>query len=206
MGCFSRKCLISFFYTKKTEREISKFKYSEKYSGKYTNSLKIKNSILGSGGQLPSDLEALIISGILIFPELIKKHYEILESFSIENLRLIDIRDNVLAFVKKDYSELDIDLLKEFVQEKYQTFFEKDLRFANIFWQKKEGNNFDEISEAWLEILRDDQHIKSLSLEIDTIKDEIKNEEDEKRFISLINNKDQVIKSITKKYGEKKIN
>ena len=38
------------------------------------------------------------------------------------------------------------------------------------------------------------------------IKSESKNEEDEKRFISLINNKDQVIKSITKKYGEKKIN
>ena len=205
-GLLFKEMLDQFFYAKKAKREISKFNFNEKYSGKYKNSLKIKNSILGSGGQLPSDLEALIISGILIFPELIKKHYEILESFSIENLRLIDIRDNVLAFVKKDYSELDIDLLKEFVQEKYQTFFEKDLRFANIFWQKKEGNNFDEISEAWLEILRDDQHIKSLSLEIDTIKDEIKNEEDEKRFISLINNKDQVIKSITKKYGEKKIN
>ena len=205
-GLLFKEMLDQFFYAKKAKREISKFNFNEKYSGKYKNSLKIKNSILGSGGQLPSDLEALIISGILIFPELIKKHYEILESFSIENLRLIDIRDNVLAFVKKDYSELDIDLLKEFVQEKYQTFFEKDLRFANIFWQKKEGNNFDEISEAWLEILRDDQHIKSLSLEIDTIKDEIKNEEDEKRFISLINNKDQIIKSITKKYGEKKIN
>tara|TARA_B100001989_G_scaffold101506_1_gene70998 strand:- start:1885 stop:3729 length:1845 start_codon:yes stop_codon:yes gene_type:complete len=205
-GLLFKEMLDQFFYTKKTEREISKFNYSEKYSGKYKNSLKIKNSILGSGGQLPSDLEALVISGILIFPELIKKHYEVLESFNIENLRLIDIRDNVLAFVKKDYSELDIDLLKEFVQEKYQTFFEKDLRFANIFWQKKEGNNFDEISEAWLEILRDDQHIKSLSYEIDTIKDEIKNEEDEKRFISLINNKDKAIKLITKKYGEKKIN
>ena len=205
-GLLFKEMLDQFFYTKKTEREISKFNYSEKYSGKYKNSLKIKNSILGSGGQLPSDLEALVISGILIFPELIKKHYEVLESFNIENLRLIDIRDNVLAFVKKDYSELDIDLLKEFVQEKYQTFFEKDLRFANIFWQKKEGNNFDEISEAWLEILRDDQHIKSLSYEIDTIKDEIKNEEDEKRFISLINNKDKAIKLITRKYGEKKIN
>jgi len=148
----------------------------------------------------------LVISGVLIFPELVKKHYEILESFNIENLRLVDIRDNVLAFVKKDYSELDIDLLKEFVQKKYQTFFEKDLRFANIFWQKKEGNNFDQISETWLEILRDDQHIKSLNNDIEISKDEIKNEEDEKRFIDLINNKDQVIKLITEKYGEKKIN
>ena len=205
-GLLFKDMLDQFFYVKKTERKISKFDNSEKYSGKYKNSLKIKNSILGSGGQLPSDLEALVISGVLIFPELVKKHYEILESFNIENLRLVDIRDNVLAFVKKDYSELDIDLLKEFVQKKYQTFFEKDLRFANIFWQKKEGNNFDEISETWLEILRDDQHIKSLNNDIETSKDEIKNEEDEKRFIDLINNKDQAIKLITEKYGEKKIN
>ena len=205
-GLLFKDMLDQFFYIKKTERKISKFDNSEKYSGKYKNSLKIKNSILGSGGQLPSDLEALVISGVLIFPGLVKKHYEILESFNIENLRLVDIRDNVLAFVKKDYSELDIDLLKEFVQKKYQTFFEKDLRFANIFWQKKEGNNFDEISETWLEILRDDQHIKSLNHDIETSKDEIKNEEDEKRFIDLINNKDQAIKLITEKYGEKKIN
>ena len=205
-GLLFKDMLDQFFYIKKTERKISKFDNSEKYTGKYKNSLKIKNSILGSGGQLPSDLEALVISGVLIFPELVKKHYEILESFNIENLRLVDIRDNVLAFVKKDYSELDIDLLKEFVQKKYQTFFEKDLRFANIFWQKKEGNNFDKISETWLEILRDDQHIKSLNNDIETSKDEIKNEEDEKRFIDLINNKDQAIKLITEKYGEKKIN
>jgi len=205
-GLLFKDMLDQFFYIKKTDRKISKFDNSGKYTGKYKNSLKIKNSILGSGGQLPSDLEALVISGVLIFPELVKKHYEILESFNIENLRLVDIRDNVLAFVKKDYSELDIDLLKEFVQKKYQTFFEKDLRFANIFWQKKEGNNFDKISETWLEILRDDQHIKSLNNDIETSKDEIKNEEDEKRFIDLINNKDQAIKLITEKYGEKKIN
>ena len=205
-GLLFKGMLDQFFYIKKTERKISKFDNSEKYPGKYKNSLKIKNSILGSGGQLPSDLEALVISGVLIFPELVKKHYEILESFNIENLRLVDIRDNVLAFVKKDYSELDIDLLKEFVQKKYQTFFEKDLRFANIFWQKKEGNNFDQISAIWLEILKDNQHIKSLNSDIETSKDEIKNEEDEKRFIDLINNKDQAIRLISEKYGEKKIN
>ena len=205
-GLLFKDMLDQFFYIKKTERKISKSNYNEKYSGKYNNSLKIKNSILGSGGQLPSDLEALVISGILIFPELIQKHFEILESFKIENLRLGDIRDNVLAFLKKDYSELDIDLLKEFVQKKYQTFFEKDLRFANIFWQKKEGNNFDQISAIWLEILKDDQHIKSLNSDIETSKDEIKNEEDEKRFIDLINNKDQAIRLISEKYGEKKIN
>ena len=200
-GLLFKEMLDKFFYSKKLNKKISKFDYNEKGSRKFNNPLKIKNSILGSGGQLPSDLEALVISGILIFPQLIKKHFEILESFQIENLRLRDIRDNVLAFIKKDYSELDIDLIKEFVQKNYQTFFERDLKFANIFWQKKDGNNFDQISQVWLEILRDDQHIKSLINDIETSKDEIKNEEDERRFIDLIKNKDKTIKLITKKYG-----
>ena len=200
-GLLFMEMLDKFFYSKKFDKKISKFGYNEKGSRKFNNPLKIKNSILGSGGQLPSDLEALVISGILIFPRLIKKHFEILESFQIENLRLRDIRDNLLVFIKKDYSELNIDLIKEFVQKNYQTFFEKDLRFANIFWQKKEGINFDQISEVWLEILKDDQHIKSLLKDIETSKDEIKNEEDERRFIDLIENKDKAIKLITEKYG-----
>lgn len=200
-GLLFMEMLDKFFYSKKLDKKISKFGYNEKGSRKFNNPLKIKNSILGSGGQLPSDLEALVISGILIFPKLIKKHFEILESFQIENLRLRDIRDNLLGFIKKDYSELDIDLIKEFVQKNYQTFFEKDLRFANIFWQKKEGINFDQISKVWLEILKDDQHIKSLIKDIETSKDEIKNEEDERRFIDLIENKDKAIKLITEKYG-----
>ena len=200
-GLLFKEMLEKFFYSKKFDKKISKFDYNEKGSRKFNNPLKIKNSILGSGGQLPSDLEALVISGILIFPGLIKNHFEILESFQIENLRLRDIRDNLLVFIKKDYSELNIDLIKEFVQKNYQTFFEKDLRFANIFWQKKEGINFDQISEVWLEILKDDQHIKSLIKDIETSKDEIKNEEDERRFIDLIKNKDKAIKLITEKYG-----
>jgi len=200
-GLLFKEMLDKFFYSKKFDKKISKFGYNEKGSRKFNNPLKIKNSILGSGGQLPSDLEALVISGILIFPRLIKKHFEILESFQIEHLRLRDIRDNLLGFIKKDYSELNIDLIKEFVQKNYQTFFEKDLRFANIFWQKKEGINFDQISKVWLEILKDDQHIKSLIKDIETSKDEIKNEEDERRFIDLIENKDKAIKLITEKYG-----
>ena len=200
-GLLFMEMLDKFFYSRKFDKKISKFGYNEKGSRKFNNPLKIKNSILGSGGQLPSDLEALVISGILIFPRLIKKHFEILESFQIEHLRLRDIRDNLLGFIKKDYSELNIDLIKEFVQKNYQTFFEKDLRFANIFWQKKEGINFDQISEVWLEILKDDQHIKSLIKDIETSKDEIKNEEDERRFIDLIENKDKAIKLITEKYG-----
>ena len=70
-----------------------------------------------------------------------------------------------------------------------------------FFGKKKEGINFDQISKVWLEILKDDQHIKSLIKDIETSKDEIKNEEDERRFIDLIENKDKAIKLITEKYG-----
>ncbi len=141
-----------------------------------------------------------------MFPQLIIKNFETLESFDIQNLRLKDIRDNVLTFVKKEYSDLDIDLLKEFIEKNYQTFFQKDLKFANKFWQKKEGVDFDIISKIWVEILKDDQHIKNLNRDISVSKKEIKNEDDERRFIGLIDNKDKAIKLITEKYGEKEIN
>ena len=201
-GIFFKKMLDEFFYEKKLPRLNNNIKSTKQFK----NQSNIKSSILGVGGQLPSDLEALVISGILTFPQLIKKHFETLESFDIQNSRLKDIRDNVLTFVKKEYSDLDIDLLKEFIEKNYQTFFQKDLKFANKFWQKKEGIDFDIISTIWVEILKDDQHIKNLSRDISVSKKEIKNEDDERRFIGLIDNKDKAIKLITEKYGEKEIN
>ena len=71
---------------------------------------------------------------------------------------------------------------------------------------KKEGLDFDIISTIWVEILKDDQHIKNLNRDISVSKKEIKNEDDERRFIGLIDNKDKAIKLITEKYGEKEIN
>ena len=194
--------LDDFFY----EKKLPRFNNNIKSTKKFQNQSNIRASILGVGGQLPSDLEALVISGILMFPQLIIKNFETLESFDIQNLRLKDIRDNVLTFVKKEYSDLDIDLLKEFIEKNYQTFFQKDLKFANKFWQKKEGVDFDIISKIWVEILKDDQHIKNLNRDISVSKKEIKNEDDERRFIGLIDNKDKAIKLITEKYGEKEIN
>ena len=201
-GIFFKKMLDEFFYEKKLPRLNNNAKLTKQFKSQSN----IKSSILGVGGQLPSDLEALVISGILTFPQLIKKHFETLESFDIQNSRLKDIRDNVLTFVKKEYSDLDIDLLKEFIEKNYQTFFQKDLKFANKFWQKKEGVDFDIISKIWVEILKDDQHIKNLNRDISVSKKEIKNEDDERRFIGLIDNKDKAIKLITEKYGEKEIN
>ena len=54
--------------------------------------------------------------------------------------------------------------------------------------------------------MKDDQHIKNLNRDISVSKKEIKNEDDERRFIGLIDNKDKAIKLITEKYGEKEIN
>ena len=48
--------------------------------------------------------------------------------------------------------------------------------------------------------------IRDSNRDISVSKKEIKNEDDERRFIGLIDNKDKAIKLITEKYGEKEIN
>ena len=50
--------------------------------------------------------------------------------------------------------------------------------------------------------MSDDQHIKSLERDIQANKSKIDNEDDERRFIELIRDKDNSIKSIEEKYGK----
>ena len=50
--------------------------------------------------------------------------------------------------------------------------------------------------------MSDDQHIKSLERDIQDNKSNISNEDDERRFIELIKDKDNSIKSIEGKYGK----
>ena len=50
--------------------------------------------------------------------------------------------------------------------------------------------------------MSDDQHIKSLERDIQDNKSKISNEDDERRFIELIKDKDNSIKSIEEKYGK----
>ena len=46
-----------------------------------------------------------------------------------------------------------------------------------------------------------DKFKNAFKVKLPNLKDEIKNEEDERRFIDLIKNKDKAIKLITEKYG-----
>ena len=71
-----------------------------------------------------------------------------------------------------------------------------------MFWLNQKNKDFREISKVWLEILSDDQHIKSLERDIQDNKSKISNEDDERRFIELIKDRDNSIKSIEEKYGK----
>ena len=201
-GLIFKQNLDELFYNK--TRTVS---YSNDYGGgnffkKGITSTKLKTSILGSGGELPSDLEALVVSGVLLFPEIIIKFFEILESASFKNTRLREIRNNLIMLGKKEVGGLGIDLLKDYIKINYKSFSENNLKFANKKKKKKKNKDFNEIKKLWLEILSDDQHIKSLEKDIKDNIDRIDNEDDERRFIELIKNKDNSIKLIEEKYGK----
>ena len=201
-GLIFKQNLDELFYNK--TRTVS---YSNDYGGgnffkKGIRSTKLKTSILGSGGELPSDLEALVVSGVLLFPEIIIKFFEILESASFKNTRLREIRNNLIMLRKKEDGGLGIDLLKDYIKINYKSFSEENLKFANTFWLNQKNKDFNEIKKLWLEILSDDQHIKSLEKDIKDNIDRIDNEDDERRFIELIKNKDNSIKLIEEKYGK----
>jgi hypothetical protein len=103
---------------------------------------------------------------------------------------------------KKEDGGLGIDLLKDYIKINYKSFSEDNLKFANTFWLNQKNKDFNEIKKLWLEILSDDQHIKSLEKDIKDNIDRIDNEDDERRFIELIKNKDNSIKLIEEKYGK----
>ena len=113
-----------------------------------------------------------------------------------------EIRDNLLMLEKKDDGDLGIDLLKDYIKNNYKGFSDDNLKFANRFWLNQKNKDFREISKVWLEILSDDQHIKSLERDIQDNKSKISNEDDERRFIELIKDRDNSIKSIEEKYGK----
>ena len=50
--------------------------------------LKIIKSKVASGERIPSGLESLLISGVLIYPEIIDMHYESIENLIINHKKL----------------------------------------------------------------------------------------------------------------------
>ena len=202
-GLIFKQYLDELFYKKNTVNSYNKNNfYKDNFVKKGFASSNLKTSILGSGGQLPSDLEALIISGVFLFPELVIKSFEKLELANFKNSKLKEISDNLLLFEKKDDNDLSVDLLKDYIKSNYQSFSEENLKFANKFWVNQKNKDFKEISKLWLEILSDDQHIKSLEKDIQDNKGKIDNEDDERRFIELIKDKDSSIRMIEEKYGK----
>ena len=197
-GLIFKQYLDELFYKKTINTSYNKNNFVKKGF----RSSNLKTSILASGGELPSDLEALILSGVFLFPELIAKFFEKLELADFKNSKLKEIRDNLLMLEKKDDGDLGIDLLKDYIKNNYKGFSDDNLKFANRFWLNQKNKDFREISKVWLEILSDDQHIKSLERDIQDNKSKISNEDDERRFIELIKDKDNSIKSIEEKYGK----
>ena len=197
-GLIFKQYLDELFYKKTINTSYNK-NNSVKKGFRSSN---LKTSILASGGELPSDLEALILSGVFLFPELIAKFFEKLELADFKNSKLKEIRDNLLMLEKKDDGDLGIDLLKDYIKNNYKGFSDDNLKFANRFWLNQKNKDFREISKVWLEILSDDQHIKSLERDIQDNKSKISNEDDERRFIELIKDRDNSIKSIEEKYGK----
>jgi hypothetical protein len=159
----------------------------------------IKKSTLGKGAKLPSGLESLIISAVLIFPEIIINQYDDLESAIIDHKGLKEIRDKIVTFYSQE-SEIDTDKLRKFISTYLASFLENELKFSKKYWSKQENSNIEVISNLWLEILRDDQHIKGLEQELHLMDMNVSDEQEEERFVSLLEQKDIKIKSIAEKY------
>ena len=64
------------------------------------------------------------------------------------------------------------------------------------------NSTIESISSTWLEIFNDDQHIKSLDIEIGNFDKNIVDDEHEKRLLSILEQKDNELKKITEKYGQ----
>ncbi|MEE3295312.1 MAG: DNA primase [Pseudomonadota bacterium] len=159
----------------------------------------IKKSTIWKGAKLPSGLESLIISAILIFPEIIINQYDDLESAIIDHKGLKEIRDKIVTFYSREI-EIDTDKLRKFISKDLASFLDNELKFSKNYWSKQENSNIEVISNLWLEILRDDQHIKGLEQELHLMDMNVSDEQEEERFVSLLEQKDIKIKSIAEKY------
>ena len=159
----------------------------------------IKKSTIGKGVKLPSGLESLIISAILIFPEIIINQYDDLESAIIDHKGLKEIRDKIVTFYSQEI-EIDTDKLRKFISTNLASFLDNELKFSKKYWSKQENSNIEVISNLWLEILRDDQHIKGLEQELHLMDMNVSDEQEEERFVSLLEQKDIKTKSIAEKY------
>ncbi len=195
-GIFFKNSLQKLFYSDND--------FSIPNNKKNTNAidkLEIKNSKVGSGQSIPAGLEALLISGVLIFPEIIEINIENLESLIIENKFLKQIRDKIIDSISLEES-FNLENIKRIIEENYSDNLNKELKFSKKYWSNYKNSTIETISSIWVEIFEDDQHIKSLEIEINNFDKNIKDDKNEKRLITILEKKDFELRKITEKYGQ----
>ena len=196
-GLFFKECLDKIFYNNKENF----MPLNRKNKSNIFDKIKIKDSKVGSGEKIPSGLETLLIAGILIYPELIEKNIENFESLIINHNLLDQVRNEVVDLYISEKSA-DLTKIKEFIISNYDEILKKELKFSKNYWSNYKNSTIETISSVWVEIFEDDQHIKSLEIEINNFDMNVKDDSNEKRLISILEKKDFELKKITEKYGQ----
>ena len=196
-GLFFKECLDKIFYNNKENF----MPLNRKNKSNIFDKIKIKDSKVGSGEKIPSGLETLLIAGILIYPELIEKNIENFESLIINHNLLDQVRNEVVDLYISEKSP-DLTKIKEFIISNYDEILKKELKFSKNYWSNYKNSTIETISSVWVEIFEDDQHIKSLEIEINNFDKNVKDDNNEKRLISILEKKDFELKKITEKYGQ----
>ena len=196
-GLFFKECLDKIFYNNKENF----MPLNRKNKSNIFDKIKIKDSKVGSGEKIPSGLETLLIAGILIYPELIEKNIENFESLIINHNLLDQVRNEVVDLYISEKSP-NLTKVKEFIIDNYDEILKKELKFSKNYWSNYKNSTIETISSVWVEIFEDDQHIKSLEIEINNFDMNVKDDNNEKRLISILEKKDFELKKITEKYGQ----
>ena len=196
-GLYFKESMDKVFYNDKKSSII----YGKKNKLNSFDKVKIKDSKVGSGEIIPSGLETLLISGIIIYPEILEINYENFESFIIDHKLLNKIRDEIIEFLSSKVT-YDSKQIKEFIDKNYEGILNKELKFSKKYWSNYKNSTIETISSIWVEIFEDDQHIKSLDIEINNFDKNVKSDSNEKRLISILEKKDIELKKITEKYGQ----
>ena len=196
-GLFFKECLDKIFYNNKENF----MPLNRKNKSNIFDKIKIKDSKVGSGEKIPSGLETLLIAGILIYPELIEKNIENFESLIINHNLLDQVRNEVVDLYISEKSP-NLTKVKEFIIDNYDEILKKELKFSKNYWSNYKNSTIETISSVWVEIFEDDQHIKSLEIELNNFDMNVKDDNNEKRLISILEKKDFELKKITEKYGQ----
>ena len=110
------------------------------------------------------------------------------ESLIINHSLLDQVRNEILdLFISKKYS--DLATIKDFISKNYNEILKKELKFSKKYWSNHENSTIETISSIWVEIFEDDQHIKSLEIELNNFDMNVKDDNNEKRLIHNITDK-----------------